>query len=233
MITIEQVSKTYGKKEALSPLSLTISAGECVALCGGNGAGKSTLLKALTTIHTPTTGTIHLNGYAVEEAAYKRQFTYMPDDLIFPAELTAEENITMMANMQGAPVSRVEEVLDIVGLQEVKAQKVKTFSKGMHQRLAFAQSLLSDAPILILDEPTNGLDPYWVAEMQKVIMEEHAKGRTILFTTHLLPIVEKMADRLVFLREGQLFIDEPVAPLLERYSSLDDYLFEQYKKERS
>lgn len=229
MIQIQEVTKQYGKKQALHPISFEIPKGEVVALCGGNGAGKSTLMKAITAIHRPSSGTIQLNGISIQNKNnYKKQFGYMPDDLLFPIHLTAKENLEMMAHMQQVPIEKVGECLQKVGLFEVQDASVKSFSKGMHQRLNFAQSLLSESPILLLDEPTNGLDPYWVSRLQEMIKEEQARGRTILFTTHLLPIVERIADRLIFIREGQLLFDEKVATILEKEKNLDTYLFRMY-----
>ncbi|KZN99567.1 ABC transporter ATP-binding protein [Pseudobacillus badius] len=232
MIVFEQVSKSFQKRSIIYPLSFQVAKGECLALCGSNGAGKSTIIKMMTGIYTPDSGTIRLNGVDANgrSAAFRSQFSYMPDDLSFPLALTGRESLTYFAELQNVGDSKVRELLELVGLTEHADRKVSTYSKGMHQRLSFAQSLLADAPILILDEPTNGLDPYWVHQVKEIILEKKKEGCTILFTTHILTVVEELADTLAFLQDGRLFVHERIEKLLEGHSSLDEALFKEYNK---
>ncbi|MBM7649771.1 ABC-2 type transport system ATP-binding protein [Bacillus ectoiniformans] len=231
MIQFKMVRKQFKNKEVIQELSFEVKAGECFALCGGNGAGKSTLLKMLTGIYTPDSGAITLNGEPVNRTLdFKRQFAFMPDDLSFLPHASGRETLEFFAKLQKLPIQRAAKLLERVGLTEDADRKVKTYSKGMQQRLSFAQSLLSDAPILVLDEPTNGLDPFWVHRMKEMILEEKALGRTVLFTTHILSLVEEIADTLAFLQNGQLLVQSPVEDLLKSHSSLDAALFSEYEK---
>ncbi|WP_203362670.1 ABC transporter ATP-binding protein [Bacillus sp. REN10] len=232
MITFHEVSKSFQKKQVIYPLSFTVEPGECIALCGGNGAGKSTIIKMMTGIYTPDSGEILLNGHKSgdRKTDFRSQFAYMPDDLSAPPLLTGRETLTYFADLQKADRQQVDELLALVGLSEHADKKVKSYSKGMQQRLSFAQSLLSKAPILILDEPTNGLDPYWVHRMKEIIIEKKNQGQTILFTTHILSVVEEIADTLAFLQEGRLLVHQKVETLLDQHASLDEALFKEYSK---
>ncbi|MBE1555906.1 ABC transporter ATP-binding protein [Sporosarcina limicola] len=232
MIRVENIKKTFSKRPIIESVSFTAKKGECLALCGGNGAGKSTILKMLTGIHTPDEGHISLNGVEAKRnsISYRDQFAYMPDDLTFHPLVTGREALDFSAELQKIARGRVEEVLELTGLVEHAGKRIKTYSKGMQQRLSFAQSLLSEAPVLFLDEPTNGLDPYWVHRLKEIIIEQKRVGQTILFTTHMLPIVEQLADRLVFLQDGGLLVNESVGQLLKQNPSLDEVLFSEYVK---
>lgn len=230
MIQVEHIGKDFSKKKIVQDVSFSAASGECVALCGGNGAGKSTIVNMLVGIHTPDRGTIALNGVLAQRSSieYRAQFSYMPDDLAFHPLITGKEALQYAADLQRISYQRVQEVLELVGLEAYAKQKVKTYSKGMQQRLSLAQSLLRTTPVLILDEPTNGLDPYWVHRLKELIQEQKKKGQTILFTTHMLSIVEQLADTLLFLQEGMLLVNEEVSTLLGQYPSLDAALFNEY-----
>lgn len=233
MIKVDHIGKSFSKKTIVQDVSFSAAAGQCLALCGGNGAGKSTIVKMLTGIHTPDKGSITLNGVVAKRAsiAYRAQFSYMPDDLAFHPLVTGYEALRYAADLQRISNERVQQVLELVGLESAAKQRVKTYSKGMQQRLSLAQSLLQPTPILILDEPTNGLDPYWVHRLKEIIQEQKKRGQTILFTTHMLPIVEQLADTLLFLQDGTLLVHEAVDTLLQQYPTLDAALFNEYSQE--
>ncbi len=203
---LKGLTKIYNEFSKVENISFQIEQGEMVALCGGNGAGKSTLIKMITGILKPTQGTIIVDGQEVDTVsnAYRQMFTYMPDDMLFPRQLSAVEVLTFFASLRKVPKEKVDAVLHLVGLYEVRNRLIKHYSKGMQQRLSFAQALLADTPFLILDEPTNGLDPYWVYRFKEILQEEKEKGKAILFTTHILSLVEEIADKAVFIEKGQL-----------------------------
>ena len=203
---LKGLTKIYNEFSKVENISFQIEQGEMVALCGGNGAGKSTLIKMITGILKPTQGTIIVDDQEVDTVsnAYRQMFAYMPDDMLFPRQLSAVEVLTFFASLRKVPKEKVDAVLHLVGLYEVRNRLIKHYSKGMQQRLSFAQALLADTPLLILDEPTNGLDPYWVYRFKEILQEEKEKGKAILFTTHILSLVEEIADKAVFIEKGQL-----------------------------
>jgi len=228
MIQLENVTKTYKGGNGLQNISMKVKKGGIYALCGGNGAGKSTLIQLLIGAIALDTGKIHLN-----EAA--NSCAFMPDDLEFPDQMTGLEVLRFLGQLQKSSEEKIQQLLVDVGLSGEGNKKVKNYSKGMKQRLSFAQSLLSDTPLYILDEPTNGLDPYWVKKWKERILEEREKGRTIIFSTHILPIVEELADYVLFLHKGKKLVSGSVSSLRANYNgdSLEEIFFEEIVKEQS
>lgn len=232
LMELVKITKKYNENKKIGEISFPINKGEILALCGGNGAGKSTLIKMLTGILKQTSGMIKIADKEADTMSqtYKAFFSYMPDDMVFPKQLTGMETLEFFAKLQGLNDRRVKEVLEKVGLDEERNQFIKHYSKGMQQRLSLAQALLSDAPLLILDEPTNGLDPFWVYRFKELIKEEKEAGKTILFSTHILSIVEEIADSAVFLEDGKLIHYASVAELTNidnQYISLEKVFFEK------
>ncbi len=209
LLDIQAVHKIFKGKTVVSELTMDIGRGEVVALCGGNGAGKSTLLRMLAGILRPSGGIIAINGVAWGENRdfYARQIGYMPDDYRFSQGLTALETMLFWARLRGLGRQRAKEVLEQVGLNGTGSKPVASFSKGMRQRVLFAQALLAKPPLLIMDEPTNGLDPYWMESFVALVRQAAAEGQTVVFSTHQLQIAEALGDRYVFLRDGRLVLD--------------------------
>ncbi|MGM9929504.1 MAG: ABC transporter ATP-binding protein [Bacillus sp. (in: firmicutes)] len=203
---LKDLTKIYNEHSKVENISFTIKQGEMVALCGGNGAGKSTLIKMVTGILKPTSGHILLDEQEVDPISkeYRKMFSYMPDDMLFPRQLSAVEVLLFFASLRNVPKEKVDDVLQLVGLYDVRKRLIKHYSKGMQQRLSFAQALLADTSLIILDEPTNGLDPFWVYRFKEILQEEKKKGKAILFTTHILSLVEEIADKAAFLETGKL-----------------------------
>lgn len=231
-VELKHLTKIYTKDSRVEDISFPIHQGEIVALCGGNGAGKSTLIKMITGIIKPTSGHIEVDGDIVDPLSldYRNTFSYMPDDMLFPRQLSAIEVLYFFANLRKVPKEKAVEVLEIVGLYEERNRLIKHFSKGMQQRLSFGQALLADTPFLILDEPTNGLDPFWVYRFKEIMHEEKMKGKAILFTTHILTLVEEIADKAAFIEGGQLVHFNDVKELTNqkgRKVSLEKVFFEQ------
>ena len=204
-IQVEQVTKSFKGDRGIFDVSFTLKPGHITALVGSNGAGKSTIINILTNLLKPDSGEI------------KRQSTdvrYMPDDIDFPDTLTAEEIIRFLGGLKKVPETRQVELLDKVGLSEAKKLKVGQFSKGMRQRLNLAQSLMGDSELYILDEPTNGLDPYWIAHLKTMLKEERANGQIVLFSTHLLSLAEEIADQVILLHDGRILAAGEIKQLL-------------------
>lgn len=230
MLEVEELSKIYNPTNRIEYINFQINNGECFALCGGNGAGKSTVIQMIIGNVKPTSGMVKLGGVQVSQKSqgYKSLFSYMPDAMVFPKVLTGYEVLSFFAKLSDVPDARVHYLLKQVGLDEDKNKKVRNYSKGMQQRLALAQSLLPEAPILILDEPTNGLDPYWVREFKRIIKEEKEKGTTILFSSHILSDVEELADRVAFMNEGRLLVTDTVEALTKGNDNIETTLEEVF-----
>lgn len=212
ILKIDNVSKTVKKKQLLEPFSYELNKGKILALCGGNGAGKSTLIRMIVGLFQATTGTITLNGLQQKEhrQLYKEQFGYMPDNFTFQKEMTAKETIQFYARIKNIDQATYENVIKEVGLFEKLQEQVGNFSKGMNQRLLLAQALLARPNFLILDEPTNGLDPYWIDRLATILLEAKEKGQTIIFSTHDLHIAEEVADEVLFLSNGKVISSGPI-----------------------
>lgn len=210
ILKITGVSKTYGKKTVLHPANINIKTGKCVVICGGNGAGKSTLIKIITGIEKATSGTIQFNN-----VKGKKQFTYMPDHMNFHPELTPAEVLDYYAAFIGANKEKIKEVLNIVGLWDKRNNKVGSFSKGMTQRVNLAQALLADVDLYILDEPTNGLDPFWVIQFKRILQDLIAAGKTVILSSHIMRDVVEVCDEIIILFEGKI---EAAGTLAEIYS---------------
>lgn len=226
LLQIDNLSKKVGKTTIIAPFSYELNAGNIVALCGGNGAGKSTLIRLITGLITPTTGDVTISG--AEQQRQRRQFFnsfgYMPDDFNFQPSIRARETIQFYARLKKIPETRVLEVIEDVGLTEHLQKKMGTFSKGMKQRLLLAQALLAKPPLLILDEPTNGLDPYWIQQFGKLMTTARENGQTIVFSTHELHVAEQIADEVVFLNDGKVISEGPI----EKYAA--DGLHETFQQ---
>ncbi|SMF65976.1 heme ABC exporter, ATP-binding protein CcmA [Paenibacillus uliginis N3/975] len=220
VLQLEEVTKSIKTQTIVQPISFSLEPGDVLALCGGNGAGKSTILRMITGIVKPTAGTIRVNGlqWAKDRKTYADSIGYMPDDFQFGDALTAQETLQFYASLRNAPKERVTELLQMTGLKEFGHKKVSAYSKGMRQRLLFAQAMLAKPPLLILDEPTNGLDPFWMDSFSALVRQNAKEGQTIVFSTHQLNVAEQTADQVIFLDAGQV-----------RYSGSADQLKQQYR----
>lgn len=223
LVEAKKLTNRYKNGRGLREATFSLQEGRIMALVGGNGAGKSTLIRLLTGQEKQKSG--ELNWQSSQEVRY------MPDDVDFPSMLTATEILLLLASLKKIGQQEVEEVLKRVGLWEVRGQKVQQFSKGMRQRLNLAQSLLGNGRLLILDEPTNGLDPFWIAELKRMMLEEKAKGCTVLFSTHLLAFVEEVADDLLMLHEGTIIASGELQEVLlkENAASLESVWLNKIK----
>lgn len=206
----KDVTRVYSDTQGLQGIDFNLQEGRIIALAGGNGAGKSTLIRLLIGEERLDKGTIIWEG--------EKSLRYMPDDLNFPAAMTAEEVVKLLAKLKKLEPERCQEVLERVGLWQYRKQRVRQFSRGMRQRLNLAQCLLGDEQLIILDEPTNGLDLVWIANLKTILREEQAKGKTILFSTHLLSFAEELAEDVLLLHEGRVLMHGALADVLTHNS---------------
>lgn len=206
VLNLNEVCKRYKKKIALFPTSFESKEGECIVLCGGNGAGKSTLLDIIAGITTPTTGTVHLGNIELQKdrKQYVSQIGYMPDDFHAQQDMTVQEFLFFYAAFRNIGKDKVQTVIESLGLNEKKNERLYRLSKGMRQRLLFGQAYLGKPKILILDEPTNGLDPYWVDEFLTILKTLKRDGTMIIFSTHMMDVAAEIGDRLIFMKEGKV-----------------------------
>lgn len=221
ILFIEDLQKSIKKTQIVQSFSTQLHKGEVLALCGGNGAGKSTVLRMVAGILRPSSGTVHVCGleWLKNKKAYAEQIGYMPDDYQFGLKLTARESLNFYGELRSVSKNRAEEALRLVGLEEAADKQVSVFSKGMRQRLSFAQAILAKPTLLILDEPTNGLDPYWMESFTQLIRQMKKDGTAIIFSTHQLDMAETVADQVIFMDAGRVMAQGTKADFLNKYGS--------------
>jgi ABC-2 type transport system ATP-binding protein len=224
-IAIENLSKAYGRIRALSGVSFRIEPGEVIGLLGPNGAGKTTLMKILTGYLEPDDGEVEVHGVDVvaDPLAAQRRIGYLPESAPLYAEMLVQEYLEMMAAMRGVPAdrrtARMREVIRACGLGDRVVQPIATLSKGYRQRVGLAQAIIHEPDILILDEPTTGLDPAQIVEIRELI-KRLAKKSTVLLSTHILSEVEATCERVLVIMQGELRADAKLAELRSANSAV-------------
>lgn len=212
MIKTEALTRTYGDFTAVDQVSFTIGRGEIVGLLGHNGAGKTTIMKMLTGYLEPTGGRIEIDGMDIrtDRAAIQRKIGYLPENCPVYPEMTVIDYLDYAASLHGIPESerprRVREAIAKTALEEKAMQSISTLSRGYRQRTGVAQALLHNPDILILDEPTNGLDPAQIQHMRELICSL-AKQATVIISTHILQEVQAICDRVIIIRSGRVALD--------------------------
>lgn len=214
-VWIEGVAKSYGEIDAVSDVSFTLNEGETVALVGHNGAGKTTLIKLMLGLIRPTAGTVRVLGEspAGGEFAARKRLGFLPESVSFNMALTGRETLAFYARLKRAPRAVVAGLLDHVGLTAAADRRVGAYSKGMRQRLGLAQALLGDPKVLLLDEPTTGLDPALRRSFYRIVDELRAKGATVLLSSHALSELEGRADRVIIINRGTKIADGTIEEL--------------------
>jgi heme exporter protein A len=200
------LGRRYASIRALADLDLEIHAGESLTIFGPNGAGKTTLVKLLATVLRPSAGRLRLFGEEWPRPALRRRIGLLSHGSFLYGELTAAENLGFYAGLYGVarPAARIDEMLAEVGLEAWRERPVKSFSRGMEQRLALARAFLHDPDLLLLDEPYTGLDPDAVAHLQEILARVHRRGKAMVLTTHDIGRGLEVCDRAVILRGGRL-----------------------------
>jgi len=204
ILTIEKLNKRFGPVHAVKNVSLEINKGNVYGILGPNGSGKSTTLGIVLNVVNKTSGEYRWFGGAMETHEALKKVGAIIERPNFYPYMTAQENLELVCKIKGTPYSKVTEKLELVGLIDRKDSKFRTFSLGMKQRLAIASALLNDPEILILDEPTNGLDPQGIRQIRDIIKHIASQGTTILLASHLLDEVEKVCSHVLVLRKGQI-----------------------------
>jgi ABC-2 type transport system ATP-binding protein len=221
MIEVRDVTKTFGAVEAVAGISFRVGAGEVVGFLGPNGAGKTTTLRILAGIFPPTSGEVRLAGHDPirEPLACRRAVGYFPEYAPFYPDLGVERYLRFVARLKGVARPRRREAvaaaLSACGLEDVRHRRIGTLSKGYRQRVGLAQALCGDPPILILDEPTIGLDPGQVADIRALVRGLRGR-RTVLFSSHILSEVEALCERVIVIARGRLVGEGTPRELSER-----------------
>ncbi len=209
MIEVSDLTKTYAGRVAVDGISFSVAAGEIVGFLGPNGAGKSTTMRILSGYLPPTSGSATVGGKDVfrESIDVRRQVGYMPENAPLYQDMTVKEYLHYRAALKGlsgkAQRVRTGEVMDLTGVTDMRRRLIANLSKGYRQRVALADALISEPPLLILDEPTNGLDPTQIRQVRELLRGLRPK-HTILLSTHILPEVEQVCDRVVMIHHGQI-----------------------------
>lgn len=215
-IEVNSISKSYGSQKALDAVSFTINKGEIVGFLGPNGAGKSTLMKILTTYISADSGSAKVNGFDVdnEQKSVQKSVGYLPEHNPLYLDLYVREYLEFNAGVYSVSKSRIEEVIELTGLTKESHKKIGQLSKGYRQRVGLATALLHDPEVLILDEPTTGLDPNQLLEIRRVI-KNAGKDKTVFLSTHIMQEVEAICDRVIIIDKGKIVADKKLDNLIQ------------------
>lgn len=213
-IIANNITKFFGKQKALNKVSFTIEKGEIVGFLGPNGAGKSTMMKILTTYHTPDEGKAEVNSFDVQidKKNVQKSIGYLPEHNPLYLDMYVKEYLAFNAEVYKVDKQRINTVIEQTGLTPEANKKIGQLSKGYRQRVGLAAALLHDPEVLILDEPTTGLDPNQLLEIRKLI-REIGKEKTILLSTHIMKEVEAVCDRVLIINKGTLVADKKLSEL--------------------
>ncbi|MFD1314604.1 ABC transporter ATP-binding protein [Namhaeicola litoreus] len=221
MIEIKNLCKRFGKLKVLDQLDLSIHQGGIFAVLGPNGSGKTTLIKCILGMVIPNAGEISIKDESVlKKWAYRNEIDYLPQIANFPANLTVIELIEMVKNLRPKPANE-KELIQLFELESYLEKKLGNLSGGTKQKVNLVLTFMFDSDLIILDEPTSGLDPVSLIRLKKLIDEEKKKGKTILVTTHIMSLVEEIADEIVFLLDGSIYFKGTVKELKEKTNQSD------------
>lgn len=216
-LMLRDVSVRFGKVQALSSVNVALNAGQAVTLLGPNGAGKSTLIKVLLGLVRPQAGQLEVDGKAVViDNRFRGELGYLPEAVAFSDNMTGQQVLRFFARARGVPRSRVEDVLQVVGLQHAAKRAVRGYSRGMRQRLGLGAAIVSEPRLLVLDEPTSGLDQEGLSVLWSLLAEWREKGRMVLISTHDLGLMEHRVDQMCVLKAGRLIAEGSPASLREQ-----------------
>nr|AWJ66158.1 nitrous oxide reductase maturation protein [uncultured bacterium] len=221
MIQIQNVYKKFGKNQVLSHLDLDITGGGIFAILGPNGSGKTTLIKSILGMVIPNKGTISVLDKIIKKNwKYRQEIDYLPQIANFPGNLKVKELIRMIKDLRQKE-AKEGELIKLFGLDPFLDKKLGTLSGGTKQKVNIVLTFMFDSPLIILDEPTTGLDPASLIKLKELILREKKKGKTILITTHIMQFVEEMADGIVYLLEGNIYFKGTIKELMVKTQQND------------
>ncbi len=221
MIQVENLYKKFGKNEVLSGLDLSIEQGGIFAVLGPNGSGKTTLIKSVLGMVVPNKGTISVGGASIKKSwQYRKDIDYLPQIANFPGNLKVKELIRMIKDLRQMP-GKEEELIALFKLEPFLGKKLSTLSGGTKQKVNIVLAFMFDCPLLILDEPTTGLDPASLISLKELLQKEKAKGKTILVTSHIMQFVAEVADTIIYLLEGKIYFKGTIDALKTKTKQTD------------
>ena len=221
MVTIENLHKKFGKNQVLSGVDLSISEGGIFAVLGPNGSGKTTLIKSVLGMVIPDKGNITVLGENIKKnSEYRHKIDYLPQIANFPSNLRVKELIKMIKDLR-KPTNEDERLIDLFKLEPFLDKKLGNLSGGTKQKVNLVLTFMFDSPLVILDEPTTGLDPISLIRLKDLIKAEKAKGKTILITSHIMSFVEEISDEIVFILEGKIYFKGTIQKLKTKTNQPD------------
>jgi len=221
MVTIENLHKKFGKNQVLSGVDLTIGEGGIFAVLGPNGSGKTTLIKSVLGMVIPNKGNITVLGENIKKnSQYRHKIDYLPQIANFPSNLRVKELIKMIKDLR-KPTNEDERLIQLFKLEPFLDKKLGTLSGGTKQKVNIVLTFMFDSPLIILDEPTTGLDPISLIRLKDLIKAEKAKGKTILITSHIMSFVEEISDEIVFILEGKIYFKGSIQKLKTKTNQPD------------
>lgn len=223
MIQIHDLQKSFGKLEVLRGISLDLSRPGITAILGPNGSGKTTLIKSILGMVLPGKGEIRFEGKSIRgQWDYRGRIDYLPQIARFPDNLRVRELLHMIRDIRGTQPKAMDELIRLFGMESYLDKRFSNLSGGTRQKANLIQAFMYDSPVVILDEPTNGLDPVALIHLKQLLQEEKAKGKLILITTHIMSFVDEMANDVVFLLDGKIHYRGSVPELKRTYQ--EDHL---------
>ncbi|KAB7530421.1 ATP-binding cassette domain-containing protein [Flagellimonas olearia] len=214
-IHIENLHKKFGKNQVLKGVDLTITEGHIYAILGPNGSGKTTLIKSILGMVIPDKGQISILDRPIKKDwKYRKHINYLPQIANFPPNIKVRELIHMITDLRNSPSAK-KELIERFGLEPFLNKKLSTLSGGTKQKVNIVLTFMFNSPLIILDEPTTGLDPRALIYLKELIQKEKAQGKTILITSHIMQFVQEMADEILYLLEGEIYFKGSIAKLLE------------------
>ena len=235
-ISVSHITKFYGEQKALNDVSFSIKKGEIVGFLGPNGAGKSTLMKILTTYLSASEGEAMVNEHSVteEQRAVQKSVGYLPEHNPLYLDMYVREYLRFNADIYNIPKSDIEKVIEDTGLQPEAHKKIEQLSKGYRQRVGLANALLHQPDVLILDEPTTGLDPNQLIEIRELIKSVAQKGgKTVLLSTHIMQEVEAICDRVIIIDKGSIVLDKNLEDLAAQEQQIIEVEFDYRVEEQA
>lgn len=216
MIELKNIEKRFGKYEVLKNISLNIEPGKITAIVGPNGSGKTTIIKSILGLVKPDKGEILFNNRSVlNEFLYRKEIGYMPQTASFPDNLTVSEVFNMISDLRKQQINGSTDIIKTLNLQPEINKKIRTLSGGNKQKVSACIALMFNPKVIILDEPTAGLDPVAAAKLKMKIIEHKNKGQTIILTSHIMADIEELCDNIVFLIEGKIVFNGKVNDLIK------------------
>lgn len=220
-ITIENLYKRFGKNHVLKGVNLSVEPGRIYAILGPNGSGKTTMIKSILGMVIPDQGEISVLDRPIKHGwKYRKQIDYLPQIANFPPNIKVQELIDMIKDLRNS-TSAEEELIDLFGLEPFLDKKLSTLSGGTKQKVNIVLTFMFDSPLIILDEPTTGLDPWALIRLKELIQKEKANGKTILITSHIMQFVEEIANEIVYLLEGEIYFKGGIGKLLNQTNEIN------------